>query len=117
MKVVINEAIGGFRPSELAIISYFEKKGFTQLTAPDNNRFHNVLYYKDPSGEEGDIYCYRDIIRHDPIFVEIVENLKELANSDVCRLKIVDIPDGVEYIICENEMGAEWIAEKHRTWD
>jgi len=30
-------------------------------------------------------------------------------------LKIVDIPDGVEWEIEEYD-GMEWVAEKHRTW-
>lgn len=117
MKVVINDKIGGFRPSDLAVISYFRKKGFIQLTQLDANVLHQVIYYKDPNDPEEEHLCYRDIVRHDPIFVEVVENLKEFANSDVCRLKVIDIPDDVEYIICENEMGEEWIAEKHRTWN
>jgi hypothetical protein len=116
MKVVINDKIGGFRPSDLAVISYFRKKGFIQLTKLNANTVHQVIYYQDPNNPNEQI-CYRDIVRHDPIFVEVVESLKEFANSDVCSLKVVDIPDGVEYTICENEMGEEWIAEKHRTWN
>lgn len=59
----------------------------------------------------------RDICRHDPLLIQAIEELGEDANSCVCQMKIVDIPDGVEYIIQENDGGIEWIAEKHRTWD
>ncbi len=31
-------------------------------------------------------------------------------------IKIVEIPDDVEYDIVENEYGIEFIAEKHRVW-
>lgn len=31
-------------------------------------------------------------------------------------LKIVDIPDGVEWQICDYD-GREWVAERHRIWD
>ena len=62
------------------------------------------------------IDCYGDICRHDPFLIQAIEELGEAANTEVCRMKIVDIPDGVEYIIQE-DAGIEWIAEKHRTWD
>jgi hypothetical protein len=33
----------------------------------------------------------------------------------LCELQIVVIPDDVKWEIHEND-GAEWVAEKHRTW-
>lgn len=53
--------------------------------------------------------------RHDPLLIQVVEELGEAANGNCAEIKIVDIPDGVEYDIEEYD-GLEWVAEKHRTW-
>ena len=114
MKVVINEKTGGFSLSNLAVTSYYEAKGYKKVVW---NGAETSGFF-DPKNPDGDYMCGRDIPRHDPDFVKIVEELGERAhNPGVCRLKIIDIPDGVEYIICEAGDGAEWIAEKHRTWN
>jgi hypothetical protein len=42
--------------------------------------------------------------------------MAHLANGSFSRLKIVEIPDGVEWTIQEFD-GNEWVAEKHRTWE
>ena len=36
-------------------------------------------------------------------------------NDGYSELKVVEIPDDVEYDIQEYD-GNEWVAEKHRTW-
>ena len=56
-----------------------------------------------------------DVERNDSILVEVVEELGEEANGNSATLKIVEIPDDVEWIIEEDE-GREWVSEKHRTW-
>lgn len=50
-----------------------------------------------------------------PLLVQCVEELGDKAAGRSATLKIVDIPDDVEYIIEEYD-GLEHIAEKHRTW-
>jgi hypothetical protein len=37
-------------------------------------------------------------------------------NGDFAELKVVEIPDDVQWQIEEYD-GKEWIAEKHRTWN
>jgi hypothetical protein len=54
--------------------------------------------------------------RSDPLLVQVVEELGEEANGSYAKLKIVEIPDDVEYTIDEYD-GVEHIAEKHRTWE
>ena len=43
--------------------------------------------------------------------------LGKRANGLFGELKIVEIPDDIEWQIeQDNETGREWVAEKHRTW-
>ena len=91
MKIVINTCYGGFRLSKSAENMLKELK-------------------KDP-----DIEQY-DVERNDLILIQIVEELKEKANGNYASLKIVEIPDDVEWIIQEYD-GQEVVAEKHRTWE
>jgi len=58
----------------------------------------------------------RDIDRDDPILIKVVKKLKKKANGGCAELKIVEIPDNIEYQIEEYD-GYEHIAEAHRTWD
>lgn len=92
MKVVINRCYGGFRLSEEALNEYKRRANVTE------NSFHQW-----------------DIMRNDPILVEIVEEMGMKANTRVSELKVVEIPDEVEWQIEEYD-GLEWIAEVHRVW-
>lgn len=56
-----------------------------------------------------------DIERNDPRLIQIVEELGEDAAGYGAMLKIVEIPDDVEWEIDEYD-GSEWVAEKHRRW-
>lgn len=91
MKMVINKCFGGFDLSNKAIERFKELGGLTI-----------------------DRYGL-DIVRNDSILIQVVEELGDLANNKYCELKIVEIPDDVEWQIEEYD-GREWIAEKHRTW-
>ena len=59
-------------------------------------------------------FSHRDIPRSDPKLIQVVGELGEAANGRFAELRIVEIPDGVEYEIEEYD-GREWISEKHRT--
>jgi hypothetical protein len=91
MKIVINTRHGGFGLSKEALALFNERSG-------------TVVAYEDK------------IKRDDPILVEIVEQLGEAAYGDFAKLKVVEIPDDVQWTV-EEYNGAEWIAEKHRTWN
>lgn len=54
--------------------------------------------------------------RSDSDLISIIERLGEKANGKHAKLKIVEIPDDVDYVI-EDYDGAEHIAEKHRIWN
>jgi hypothetical protein len=92
MKVVINDKHGSFCLSEEAIFLYKEK---------------NAGLLRDN---------YDPLFRKDPILIEIVEQLGKKADGKLASLKIVEIPDDVEFHISEY-YGKEWIAENHRTWN
>lgn len=90
MKIVINKCYGGFGLSPLARKKYHELGG-------------GVL--KD--------YEYPE--RSDPLLVKVVEELGESANGGFAELKVVEIPDDVDFTIEEYD-GVEWVSETHRTW-
>ena len=110
MKIVINSDFGGFGLSDEAMREYVKRKGLNLVEeGPDKYGF---IHFKN--GE--DYFCDTDIERNDPVLVEIVEALtSEKASSRFASLKVVEIPDGVEWELKEYD-GMEHIAEVHRTW-
>lgn len=57
-----------------------------------------------------------EIPRDDHDLIKIVEAMGcTQASGKSAELKIVEIPDDVDWVIEEYD-GLEWIAEKHRTW-
>lgn len=57
--------------------------------------------------------------RSHPDIIEVIEVLGPAANTRYCRLQIVDIPDPdvtLDMLEIGEYDGAEWVAEKHRTW-
>lgn len=88
MKVVINKCYGGFGLS------------------------NEALNYMGLDPETTDVY---EIPRNDSRLVEAVETLGERANGSYAELKVVEIPDGIDYYI-HNYDGMESIQEKHRSW-
>jgi len=114
MKVVINVCYGGFGLSHEAMVRFAEIKGFDlQWTKSQFSLLDKTYYIGDPKNEKH--FWYGDIDRSDPDLVQAVEELGEKANGEFADLKVVDIPDGIEYTIEEYD-GTEWVAEKHRTW-
>jgi len=59
---------------------------------------------------------HKSEIRACPLLIKVIEELGDKANhSSVSNLKIVTIPDAIEWEIGEYD-GIEWIDEKHRSW-
>lgn len=96
MKIVINSCHGGFSMSEEA------QKLFCQ---------YSMIEWKDWQED----WSYYDIERNDQHLVRVVEKLGDGVNGRFSELKVVDIPDEVEWHISEYD-GLEWVAENHRTW-
>ena len=112
MKVVINSDYGGFSLSDEAIEAYAERKGITLRKEERNS--DSVLssdYYLD----NDEWFNCREIPRNDPTLVAVVEKLGVKADGFCATLKVVEIPEDVDWDIGEYD-GNEWVAEKHRTW-
>ena len=59
--------------------------------------------------------CWLRDNRTHPLLIQAVETLGARASGWNANLKVVEIPDGVEYTIETND-GRESIHEKHRVW-
>jgi hypothetical protein len=113
MKIVINSDYGGFGLSEDGIREYGRRAGLTLVEdGPDN--FGSIHFYKGFKDSKNYFSDY-DLERNDPILVSVVEDLGEKAFGLYSKLKVIEIPDGIEWFISEYD-GIEHVAEKHRTW-
>ena len=116
MKVVINTDFGGFGLSSEAMERVLDLKRITYYKETD--KYNNVHFYtKAQNANEVDnqYICEYDLERDDPALIQAVEEFKEKANGRYSDLKVVEIPDDVDWVIHEYD-GREHIAEKHRTW-
>lgn len=90
-KIVINTCFGGFGLSNKALALYNERAG-TKHEYPNDIEYRNC-----------------------PILVQIVEEMGKESWGRYSQLKVVEVPNGVEWEIDEYD-GNEWVAEVHRTW-
>lgn len=140
-KVVINNCFGGFGLSKEACELYWNIKGqlvwieedikfksmglFTVWLVPPEERIESKeeSFYEMSMDERKDYnekyslqtWCAREIGRDDPTLIRVVEQLGAAANGSHAELRIVEIPDGVNWYIEEYD-GNEHVAERHRTW-
>ena len=142
-KVVINNCFGGFGLSYEGILRYAELKGiklYAWLDDISKNiykekavlgnpqlvhhwctiEFANETEYKEyikkhPKNEDSIYFTEYDIDRDDSALIQVVNELSKKANGRCAELKIIEIPDDIEYQIEEYD-GNEHIAEKHKTW-
>ena len=113
VKIVINSDYGGFSLSDEAILEYGKRKGLN-LVKDENTNWSISIFYKGSVAKEN-YFDDREIPRNDSDLVSVVENLGEAAYGFAANLKIVEIPEDVDWYVEEND-GLEWVAEKHRTW-
>lgn len=133
MKIVINRCYGGFGLSPVAIREYLKRKGMDCFFY-DNSSFDSLIKVSGAKnslfiycstkdlGErttweqmEGSYFNPREIPRNDIDLVEVVEILKSKASGRYSDLRVVKIPDGIEWEIDEYD-GLETVEEKHRSW-
>ena len=90
MKIAINSCYGGFGLSDKALDYY-------------NNLAGTKLEYDG------------DIERNDLNLIKTIEDLGEEANGRFAKLRIVEIPDDINWEISEYD-GMESVEEVHRSW-
>ena len=140
MKVVINKCYGGFSISKEAFhwlglkwdgfgyLSFYNSEEAVEEAKEADKKYPS--FDRDREGynlrwdmekalgitiPEESWHIEDKILRTAPRLIECVEELDDVASGGFARLKIVEIPDGVEFEIEEYD-GMEWIAEKHKTW-
>ena len=137
MKVVINKSTGGFGLSFQAIEEYCRKKEknlyyYVEEIGPPNEYFKTefpekyFLNHVHFSTKDYGDWTFRiekkhrinikKIDRTDPDLINIIEKMGETANSKYSKLKIVEIPDNVNWRISEYD-GQEKIREVARIWE
>lgn len=113
-QIVINNKHGGFGISQEAV-EWLRENDYEvgeECVLPGE-------YFEDGSGPRDEFLHHsfgaRHIPRDHPGLLAVVGELGEDADGDCAELKVVEVPDGVEWEIEEYD-GAEWVAETHRTW-
>jgi hypothetical protein len=114
MQVVINKCYGGFSISEEAIELYFKLKKWKLIKEEDKLFSYSIHYYKNKKSDKNYISNYR-FKRNDKTLIKVVRKLGKKANGRFADLKIIKIPDGINWDIEEYD-GIENICEIHRTW-
>ena len=120
MKVAINVCYGGFGLSDKAFEKLLERKGIEFDKKEDAGISGITHYYEKGQLDNDDAYLsvYEftlDEKRADPDLIAIIEEMDEESFGQFADLRVVEIPDDVEWQIDEYD-GREWVAEKHRTW-
>ena len=109
MKIVINRCYGGFSISRQAA-QFMADRGNTRAKAEladSNDGWYGFGYVDGLKGGYD---------RTDPDLIAAIEALGDEADGNLASLKVVDIPDNVEYEIDDYD-GVETIHEVHRSWD
>lgn len=137
-KVILNKCFGGFSLSSEAYKLYGKKKGFEVFCykldgvgryikeKANTNSICYTYFTKDLGDkfrehdmddnyyEKYNLYLDKNY-REDPILIEVVEELKERANTSCSNLKVVEIPDDLDYVIDEYD-GIETLHAKVQEW-
>jgi|APCry1669189034_1035192.scaffolds.fasta_scaffold83377_3 hypothetical protein len=113
--IVINRAYGGFGLSREAVLLYLDLVGITYTLEDQEDRDTQTRLGSKIMVNNKEFFERYDIERNDPALVTTVRRLGKNAAGEFAKLKIVEVPVGVEWYIEEYD-GQEWVAEKHRTW-
>lgn len=145
MKVLINTVLGGFQFCREGFINFCKKKGIECYFYQVMGSFSDDSYYKLCQSSKdfvnlddcawgvyvtknvGEVvksvdknlvydnvmdleWFYRDVPRHDPDLIDVAE---KYGHS---YIKVVEIPDRLNYEIISDGFGGEFIIEKGRIW-
>lgn len=129
MKVVINRCFGGFGISQAGYKRLIELGVPVRRYVQQKRDRKTGLWKPEPKNEGMVIFndgikqgmrvkywlsCFRTH-REDPLLVKMVEDLGQGANGEYADLRVVEIPDDIEWKIEEYD-GMETIEEAHRSW-
>lgn len=92
MKVVINRCYGGFNLSQKAT-EYLAERGHKEAAE------HMKRFAAESIG--GRWWGFREILRADPLLIEVVEKLGKEANGECAKLEVEEIEFNVENFIRE----------------
>ena len=109
MKIVINKCFGGFSISKEAAEVMAKngcKRAKKELQESKDGVFYGYGLVKGMRGEYD---------RTSPYLINAVETLGKKSWGHCAKLKVFEIPDGIEYYI-DNYDGLETIHETHRSW-
>lgn len=120
-KVVYNACYGGFGLSEEAVKLYAKLAGIEIY--PVKNRWITFWFTEEPNGrsiEEMFSQGVKDfsedsIERHDPILVQVVETLGDVASGSCAKLRIAEI-SGRQYRISEYDGSESVIEPEDQCW-
>ncbi len=115
-KIVINECYGGFGLSNEATEMYLTRVGKVPFYRYD--RFGTSTYASKPfinDKTDGEYFHTWEMDRDDPDLIYVVEALGDCASGYLSKLKIVQIPDDVDWEIHEYD-GMESVRENSRSW-
>jgi hypothetical protein len=128
ISIAINTRVGGFGFSAKAIkrlaeldgkecffFVYGQQCGYVHidLEKVDDGRFYA---YSDLSMDVDKMISVRDYNRDDPKLIQVIKELGNEASNRFSAVEIVEIPDGVDWYIDEDEDGTEVVREKSRSW-
>ena len=88
--------------AEDAFLRYYFKKDFGEFPRADELDWDEHFYFNEE-------------YREDPVAISIVERLGDKASGRYSNLKVVDIPDGMKYVIDDYD-GVETLREDGPTW-
>ena len=109
MKIVINNCYGGFSISKKAA-EFMAEKG-CEIAKEELEKYSKEKYWYGYGYSEKQ----HGYDRTSPYLVEAVEVLGDEANGDCADLKVIEIPDNIDYYIGEYD-GIETVHESHRKW-
>lgn len=89
-----------------------------ELTPEGEDEINDLMYYKNPKssffGRYWDAWI-NDRTRTHPLLIQVVEELGNKASGPLSELKVVEVPDGIDWEISEYD-GRESVEEVHRSW-
>ena len=128
INIAINTRVGGFRLSAKAIKRLAELEGkecfffvcqsfnkYVQVNIEDigDSRFYA---YSDCSLDSKNYISAHDYKRDNPKLIQVINELGDEVNTRFSSIKIVEIPEGVDWEIEEDSDGTEVVREKSRIW-